>query len=223
MIVVGYVPTPEGRAASTPPSTRPPPVTGCSWSTPAGATPYADPRFAQDHHLDEVRALLASAGVEHEVVQRMRGHEAADEVLETVRETGADLVVIGVRHRSPVGKALLGSTAQRILLGPRARCSPSRPSGRTGAEAHSGLTSGKRMVSLMPRPVMAISSRSRPIPIPPAGGIPYSIARRKSSSRGCIASASRLAASSDCATKRFALHDQVDEPRYPVASSKDRT
>ncbi len=46
----------------------------------------------------------------------MRGHEAADEVLETVRETGADLVVIGVRHRSPVGKLLLGSTAQRILL-----------------------------------------------------------------------------------------------------------
>lgn len=117
MIVVGYVPTPEGRAAldAAVDAARTSGDRLLVVNTSRGDA-YADPRFAQDHHLDEVRALLASAGVEHEVVQRMRGHEAADEVLETVRETGADLVVIGVRHRSPVGKLLLGSTAQRILL-----------------------------------------------------------------------------------------------------------
>jgi hypothetical protein len=48
---------------------------------------------------------------------------------------------------------------------------------RAGA-GYSGFTNGKRMVSRMPSPVMAISSRSRPMPMPPVGGMPYSMARR---------------------------------------------
>ncbi len=48
----------------------------------------------------------------------------------------------------------------------------------------SGRSCGKRITSLMesaPRRIMA--RRSMPIPSPPAGGMPYSRARRKSSSR----------------------------------------
>jgi nucleotide-binding universal stress UspA family protein len=53
--------------------------------------------------------------VEHELRQPVRGHEPADEVVDLAAEVGAELVVIGLRRRTAVGKSLLGSTAQRIL------------------------------------------------------------------------------------------------------------
>lgn len=42
--------------------------------------------------------------------------DAADAVLQTAQILDAELIVIGVRRRSPVGKLFLGSSAQRILL-----------------------------------------------------------------------------------------------------------
>jgi nucleotide-binding universal stress UspA family protein len=45
------------------------------------------------------------------------GPDVAGEMVRVVRETDAEVLVIGVRHRSPVGKLIMGSVAQRILLG----------------------------------------------------------------------------------------------------------
>lgn len=59
---------------------------------------------------------LRDAGVEYRLVQPSAGHEPADLLLDTCEENQADLVVIGLRRRSAVGKFLLGSTAQRILM-----------------------------------------------------------------------------------------------------------
>ena len=42
---------------------------------------------------------------------------AAHDLLKLVSERGADLIVIGLAKRSRVGKALLGSDAQRVLMG----------------------------------------------------------------------------------------------------------
>lgn len=42
--------------------------------------------------------------------------DSADRVLQVAQETDAALVVVGTRHRSAVGKFLLGSTAQRLVL-----------------------------------------------------------------------------------------------------------
>ncbi|WP_433786150.1 universal stress protein [Actinomycetospora sp. CA-101289] len=51
------------------------------------------------------------------VVDRVLGVEDGDAVLERLeKDVGVDLLVIGVRRRSPVGKAFLGDVAQRLLL-----------------------------------------------------------------------------------------------------------
>ncbi len=78
---------------------------------------YTDPSFASSDDLAAVRALLEDSGVSHEVHQPVRGHDGADEVLTAAEELDADLIVIGIGRRSAVGKLLMGSTAQRILIG----------------------------------------------------------------------------------------------------------
>lgn len=78
-----------------------------------------DPRYAHEDQIATITTELEAAGldvtVRHEVVP-----DVAQAVLEVARETDAALIVVGVRHRSPVGKALMGSVGQRILLD--ARC-----------------------------------------------------------------------------------------------------
>jgi nucleotide-binding universal stress UspA family protein len=44
------------------------------------------------------------------------GLDVADTLLGLVENLDADLLVIGARRRSPVGKALLGSVAQAVIL-----------------------------------------------------------------------------------------------------------
>jgi nucleotide-binding universal stress UspA family protein len=66
--------------------------------------------------LDEVRARVEEAGVEVDVRHPETGLEASEDLLTIVEEVHADLVVIGLRRRTPVGKLILGSNAQRILL-----------------------------------------------------------------------------------------------------------
>lgn len=42
---------------------------------------------------------------------------ASEAVLDAAQEHDAELIVVGIRRRSPVGKVFLGSTSQEILLG----------------------------------------------------------------------------------------------------------
>jgi nucleotide-binding universal stress UspA family protein len=82
-------------------------------------TSTVDDRFAGASDVTEVRSLLASLGVEAEVRQPVV-RDVTDALLDVAEEVDASVLVIGIRHRSPVGKLLMGSTAQRILLD--ARC-----------------------------------------------------------------------------------------------------
>jgi nucleotide-binding universal stress UspA family protein len=59
---------------------------------------------------------LDGLGIKHQVRQLVRGLEPAEDLVAVAVESEADLIVIGLRRRSPVGKLILGSNAQRILL-----------------------------------------------------------------------------------------------------------
>lgn len=76
---------------------------------------YADPRFAQSDEVHDVEEHLANCGVKFELTQPV-GVDTADELLTAMDRPDADLLVIGIRHRSPVGKLLLGSVSQQLLL-----------------------------------------------------------------------------------------------------------
>ncbi|GGK79527.1 universal stress protein [Ornithinimicrobium pekingense] len=116
-ILVGYIPTPEGQAALQHAIAQARKddallvVVNSSRGEAAG-----DPRLLSEEQLGSAEEQLSGAGVEHLVVQPSRGRSAADEVLAAADEHRADLIVIGLRRRSPVGKLILGSNSQRILL-----------------------------------------------------------------------------------------------------------
>lgn len=76
---------------------------------------YADPAFAQPDQVRDIRARLEASGVPFELRQPV-GVDAAAELLTVMDGHDAELLVIGIKHRSPVGKLLLGSVSQRLLL-----------------------------------------------------------------------------------------------------------
>ena len=60
-------------------------------------------------------AAAAAAGVQASL-RPNEGTDAADFMIDASYEEDVELIVIGVRRRSPVGKLFLGSTAQRVIL-----------------------------------------------------------------------------------------------------------
>lgn len=79
---------------------------------------YDDPAIATKDQIRQVTSSLEESGVEFELLQRIRGNSAADEIIGITDEIAdLSLVVIGSRKRSPVGKLLMGSTAQQVILG----------------------------------------------------------------------------------------------------------
>jgi nucleotide-binding universal stress UspA family protein len=66
--------------------------------------------------FEELKADLEASGVAYELIEYARGNSPAEDLLAVARERDAGMIVIGVRRRSPVGKLVLGSNAQDVLL-----------------------------------------------------------------------------------------------------------
>lgn len=116
--VVGYIPTPEGTAAFDRAMERAQKEGGSLVvvnTTHLGRTSH--PHYASQDEIDALKDQLTQAGVEHDVRQRDTSSDAAQQILAIALDVEADLIVIGMRRRSAVGKLVLGSTAQAVLLG----------------------------------------------------------------------------------------------------------
>ena len=116
-VLVGFVPTPEGEAAF---------AAGLAeaqrrgedllvLNTPRGGAPVSAD-VAPPELVAELTGRAHHAGITLEVRQAPHSGDLADTVVRTAEESGASVIVIGLRRRSPVGKLLMGSAAQRILL-----------------------------------------------------------------------------------------------------------
>jgi nucleotide-binding universal stress UspA family protein len=116
-VVVGFVPGPEGRAAL---------ETGIAEARLRGARlvvvnttrgdALVDDRFLAGEGLSELQAELDALDLETELRQPQTWDDVAEDLDAVADEIGADLIVIGLRRRSAVGKLILGSAASRILL-----------------------------------------------------------------------------------------------------------
>lgn len=117
-ILIGYVPTPLGEAA----------LDRAILEAKAHQADLLVLNFVRGEsgqegaQLSDEQTAALSAKIEQEgvacTIRRERAtHQPAEEILATAEEVGAEMIVLGLRRRSPTGKLLFGSTAQQVLLG----------------------------------------------------------------------------------------------------------
>ncbi len=75
-----------------------------------------DPSFADVQDFERVQELLLKTGLQAELKQYVRGKNAVQEIEELVETLPITVLIIGLRRRSAVGKLIMGSIAQELLL-----------------------------------------------------------------------------------------------------------
>ena len=118
-VVVGFVPKPEGEAAldrGIEEAKRRGARVVVVNSHRGGADLDGEASTKIDQQMESIKSKLEAAGLDHEIRKLVRGFEPAEDLIGIAEDADAELIVIGLRRRSPVGKLILGSNAQRILL-----------------------------------------------------------------------------------------------------------
>jgi len=75
-----------------------------------------DPSMIDSEEVERVEKLLRDAGLNAEFKQFVRGKSAVEEIEALVDSLQVSVLIIGLRKRSPVGKLIMGSVAQELLL-----------------------------------------------------------------------------------------------------------
>jgi nucleotide-binding universal stress UspA family protein len=116
-VVVAYLPTPQGEAAFAAglaeSNRRNEPLVLIN--SPRTGAPISN-TVADKPTLARLRASAADHNIALDL--RLQGHtdDLVESLLNTADEVDASVIIIGLRHRTAVGKLLMGSNAQRILL-----------------------------------------------------------------------------------------------------------
>ncbi len=118
-IVVGFIPTPAGQAAlvraAEEARLRQTSLLVVSSHDPTqNKDRQAVSRFQTE--LDAAATRLEEEGLDFGVRRLETGRLPSEDLVEAAEEVDADLIVIGLRRRSAVGKLILGSHAQQILM-----------------------------------------------------------------------------------------------------------
>ncbi len=117
-VVVGYIDTAEGRAALqravAEARLRSAPLIVVSSQRGRDEPEHAPAE--DDSELDGIRSGIEAAGVAVTVRRVARGQDPASDLVSIADELAAELIVIGLRRRSPVGKLVMGSNSQQVLL-----------------------------------------------------------------------------------------------------------
>ncbi len=119
-IVVGFIRTPEGKAAieaAIEEAKLREAELVVVHSMYGGKKEDQDEVLAYRDELAAVDQHLTDKGIPHTMREYVRGLSPSEDLTRVAREVEADLIVIGLRRRTPTGKFLLGSNAQEILLG----------------------------------------------------------------------------------------------------------
>ncbi len=118
-IVVGYIRSPEGEAALSAAiaeaKLRDAELVVVH-SMRGGARDTGEETVEYREQLEAIEQRVAAEGVPLRIRELVRGQSPADDLVEVADSEDAGLIVIGLRRRSPVGKLVLGSNAQDILL-----------------------------------------------------------------------------------------------------------
>jgi nucleotide-binding universal stress UspA family protein len=110
-VLVAYAPAPEGREA----------LTEGIKEAHLRRSDLLIVNVGRGHHdldeqeLQELDGQLTEAGLALTIESSILA-DPGDAVIQIAQDRGAEMIVIGLRHRSMVGKLILGSTVQRILL-----------------------------------------------------------------------------------------------------------
>jgi len=116
-VIVAYLPTPEGEAAFTAglaeSRRRDEPLLVVN--SPRTGAPVSN-TLADEPTVAQLRQQASDQHVELDVRQQGHTDDLVETLLSIADDVDASVIVIGLRHRTAVGKLLLGSNAQRILI-----------------------------------------------------------------------------------------------------------